>query len=72
MPDMEHEQCSKSGIDMISHRGGEQRCELAASYAASALFQALPAAPTAQVQSGAASCCHLPLSVEGFLKQTTS
>ena len=49
MPDMEHEQCSKSGIDMIGHRGSEQRCELAASYAASALFQALPAAQTAQV-----------------------
>ena len=24
MPDIEHEQCSKSGIDMIGHRGGQQ------------------------------------------------
>ena len=32
MPDMEHEQCSKSDIDMIGHRhrGGEQRREVIA------------------------------------------
>ena len=72
MPDMEHEQCSKSGIDMIHHRGGEQRSELLASYAAPALFQALPATLAARVRSRAASRCSLPRSVEEFLKQTTS
>ena len=72
MPDMEHEQCSKSGIDMIRHRGGEQRSKLAASYAALAFFQALSATLAARVRSRAASRCSLPRSVEEFLKQTTS
>ena len=72
MPDMEHEQCSKSGIDMIGHRGGEQRCELAASYVAQALFHALSAASAARVRSRAASCRRLPRSVEEIVKQTTS
>ena len=72
MPDMEHEQCSKSGIDMIGHRGGEQTCELAASYVAQALFHTLSAASAARVRSRAASCRRLPRSVEGIVKQTTS
>ena len=72
MPDMEHEQCSKSGIDMIGHRGGEQRCELAASYVAQALFHALSAASAARVRSRAASCRRLTLSDEEMVKQATS
>ena len=72
MPDMEHEQCSKSGIDMIGHRGGEQRSWLGASYVAQALFQALSAASAARVRSRAASRCRLPRSVEEIVKQTTS
>ena len=72
MPDMEHKQCSKSGIDMIGHRGGEQRSELGASYVAQALFQALSAELAARVRSRAASCRRLPLLVEENVKKTTS
>ena len=71
MPESKHQKCSESGIDIIDHRGDTHRSALATSYAASALFLALSAAPDARVRSTAASLCRLPRSVEETLKQTT-
>ena len=72
MPDSKHQKCSESGIDIIDHRGGTHRAALATSYAASALFLALSAAPDARVRSTAASRRRLPRSVEEIVQQTTA